>query len=101
MIWHMIDRAVRWHAGTIIPNKETDTLLEAMHTARTSIFGPMEEFYVDGESGLNNAEADRQLKRQGTITKTRAPKQHARMTERRGALLRHIILTTLGQMERE
>ena len=40
IIFHMLDRCTRWHAAMTIPNKEEDTLIQAMdtmaHYSRTS-----------------------------------------------------------------
>ena len=40
MVWHMIDRADRWHAGTQIESKDTTTLCDALDTTWCQIWGP-------------------------------------------------------------
>jgi len=48
----------------------------------------METFYVDGERGFNSDYAKAFFTRLGIKLETRAPNQHARFIERRGAILR-------------
>lgn len=54
LVWHMIDRADRWHAGVEITNKQADTLCEAMMTTWYQISGPYQPLVIDGEMGLNS-----------------------------------------------
>ena len=50
--FHMLDRCTRWHAATVIPNKEDETLIKAIDTMWTTIHGPPQELITDGESGI-------------------------------------------------
>ena len=52
IIFHMIDRCTRWHAATVLPNKEDDTLMKAIDTAWVTINGLPRELITDGESGI-------------------------------------------------
>lgn len=54
----------------------------------------MQQLISDGELGLTNP-AEARLRRLGITLKVRAPGQHARFVERRGAILR----TTMHCME--
>ena len=101
LIWHMIDRADRWHAAIVVENKETLTLVQAVMTAWYSIYGPFNTLVIDGELGINGKEGTDRLKSLGIGIHTRAPGQHARMIERRGAILRHAMHTSETQAERE
>ena len=101
MIWHMIDRADRWHAALVIESKDTNTLCDAIDTTWYQIWGPFKHLVIDGESGVNSNEGKAFLKRKGIQLDTRAVGQHARMIERRGAILRHAMHCIEEQLETE
>jgi hypothetical protein len=96
IIFHMIDRCTRWHQGSIIANREETTLLDNLDNW-IQLHGAMNHLYVDGEPGLNGDSAKAYYKRKGIIQHLRAPGQHARYIERRGALLRY----TMHVLEQE
>ena len=107
-IWHMIDRADRWHAAELLANsidevgfKTTERLCAAIQRCWLQTLGPFKYLIVDGESGLSSPLAKPFFDRQGITVRTRAPAQHARMIERRGAVLRHSMHTAEEQMARE
>lgn len=89
--FHIIDRAIRLADGCEVPNKLTETLLEAYTTSWVQRQGPAQTLYVDGEGGLNNDTAKAELVRLGTTLRTRAPGQHANHIEARNAVLRHTL----------
>ena len=91
MIWHMSDRADRWHAATPITGKDTATLCAAISRTWIQVFGPFRVLVVDGETGLKSAAAGEYFARHGITVRLRAPGQHAQMIERRGAILRHAL----------
>ena len=101
IVFHMIDRCTRWHAGLIIDNKEEATLLDALHVCWISIFGAMQKLYSDGESGMTSGNSKQHFIRQGIELKIRAPEQHARHIERYGAILRVCMHVTEEQCKRE
>ncbi|CAE7940212.1 unnamed protein product [Symbiodinium sp. KB8] len=78
-----------------------EELFEALQTAWIGIHGPMECLVSDGESGLWKEEIAGRLKRQGVTLKPRAPQQHARFIERRGAVLRVTMHVMQEQLDRE
>ena len=101
-IFHGVDRASRWHAAKIIEDKEDGTLLEAIMTTWVGIHGPMTQLIIDGESDIAHSEyCEKELKARGIDLKIRAPQQHARYIERRGALLRATLHSTEEQLKRE
>ena len=51
IVFHLIDRCARWHAAEVIPNKQEDTLVEALDSMWVGIHGPMAELILDGEWG--------------------------------------------------
>lgn len=65
------------------------------------VSGPFRIWVVDGERGLFTAEADDFFRTHGIIVRHRAPAQHARFVERRGALLRHAIYCLEEQLQGE
>ena len=102
IVCHFIDRASRWHAAKMVENKEDGTLVDALMTTWISVHGPMEELIVDGESGVVKSEVFAgELKARGIKLKPRAPQQHARYIERRGAILRHSMHVIEDQMKHE
>ena len=100
-VWHMIDRCDRFHATTEITDKSTETLCDAISRCWISLFGPFKYLIIDGESGLNKQEAKTFLAHHGAQLRTRAPGQHARILERRGAILRHSMHTGEEQLKKE
>ena len=48
-VWHMIDRADRWHAACEILSKEAPELQEAIDSTWLEIFGPFKVLIIDGE----------------------------------------------------
>ena len=101
IVLHLICRATRWHGGCVVQSKQGEELFEALQTAWIGIHGPMESLVSDGESGLWKEEIAGRLKRQGVILKPRAPQQHARFIERRGAVLRVTMHVMQEQLDRE
>jgi hypothetical protein len=63
--------------------------------------GPMQQLICDGELGLMSPSAQSRLRRLGIEPKLRAPGQHARFIERRGALLRLSMHCIEAQLTRE
>ena len=102
IIFHMLDRCTRWHAATLTPNKEDESLITAIDTIWTGIHGPPKELITDSESGIAlSHKTTEYLARQGTKLHPRGKDQHARYIERRGALLRDTIHRVEGQMREE
>jgi hypothetical protein len=101
MIWHMLDRVDRWHVACSIPDKKAATLCDAIMTSWVQVFGPFKILVIDGEGGIASKEAKEFLNTQGIQIRLRAPNQHARMVERRGAILRHALHCAEEQLEAE
>ena len=101
MVFHLICRASRWRAGRQVLSKAEQELLDALYGLWVGLHGPMENFHIDGESGLNSDRAKAQLKRDGITLRPRAPGQHARFVERYGALLRACMHLCEEQCKRE
>ena len=101
VIFHLICCGTRWHAATVVQTKQEQELLTALNRIWMSIHGPMQQLITDGESALTSDRVQAQLKRQGTLVKVRAPGQHARFIERRGAILRVTLHCLDSQLIRE
>ena len=102
IIFHMLDRCTRWHAGALVPDKNEETLTNAIHQCWVGLHGPMKELILDGESGIVVSElTNTYLRRQGIELRGRAKDQHARYVERRGALLRDTVHRIESQLEVE
>ena len=48
-IWHMIDKADRWHNGVEVKGKTSPELQDAISTTWLQIFGPFKYLIIDGE----------------------------------------------------
>ena len=101
IVCHAICRATRWHAATAVASKDGEVLQEALSTMWITIHGPMANLISDGEGGLWRSDVANRLKRQGIKMQLRAPQQHARYIERRGAVLRATLHVMHEQLERE
>ena len=102
VIFHLIDRCTRWHAASIVPNKEEETLQKAIDTTWVTIHGPPRELITDGETGIVMSNSTNEyLSRKGIKLHPRGKDQHARYIERRGALLRDTIHKVEGQLAEE
>ena len=101
-ICHFIDRASRWHLAVGVPGKTDKDRWEAMATTWLTHHGPMTELIVDGETGVTESHMFQgEMKARGIKLTVRAPQQHARYIERRGALLRHSMHVIEDQLKRE
>ena len=86
----------------MVPRKEDTDLIQALLTCWVQIHGPMQELIVDCEKGVVCSKAfNDELKARGIKIKPRAPQQHARYIERRGALLRQALHVIEGQHKHE
>ena len=101
MVWHMFDRAGRWHAGVQISSKSTESLCDAISECWLQVLGAFKRLVIDGESGLNSEGAKIFLKGNGIHLDMRAVGQHASIVERRGAILRHTMHCIEEQMAKE
>ena len=84
MVWHMLDRADRWHATSVLTSKTGPSLCKAIDLTWVTIFGAPQYLVIDGEKGLITEESEAYLKSRGITYRPRVPGQHARMIERRG-----------------
>jgi len=101
IIFHLICRCIRWHHTIQVYSKQATEMVRAIDSWIT-LYGPMKELIVDGERGITTAEETTSyLKRKGVKLVIRAPQQHARVIERRGALLRDSIHRTDEQLKIE
>ena len=97
----MVDRCTRWHAAEVIESKQDVVLMKAIDTW-VRLHGPMRELIMDCESGVAKSSTTQEyLKRHGIKFVPRAPSQHARVIERRGALLRDTIHRIDEQLKAE
>ena len=102
IIFHLVDRCTRWQASKHIPNKSTDTLIEAMEDCWVSTFGPMKQLIFDHETGLMKSDkAATWFGRKGIKFEPRAVGQHARYAERRGEILKQTLRRIDEQLTKE
>ena len=76
-------------------------MCDAVDTTWVAIFGPFKFLVIDGEKGIMSKDGVEYLRRKGITVRPRAPGQHARTVERRGAILRHAMHTAEEQLCRE
>jgi hypothetical protein len=87
VIFHMIDRTIRWHAVQVIKidglsadqlsgekgsYKDFDTLIDAINDMWIRVFGPMKYLVVDGESAISGWKTGDYLNRHGITMLARA-----------------------------
>ena len=70
LVWHMVDRADRFHNGEEIENKTPPVLMRAIHSVWIKIFGPPKYLIIDGEGGVIAADTAEDLKRAGDTVRT-------------------------------
>ena len=101
IIFNLVDRCTRWHHTKHVEGKTEGDCIGAVDSW-VSIFGPMKELVVDGETAITQGTAFKAYaNRKGIEIKERAPGQHARIVERRGALLRDALHRMDSQLEIE
>ena len=101
IIFHMIDRCIRWHATQEVTGRFMETLIEAIDKIWVSIHGPMREFIIDGEAALAQGWLPRQyFKEKGITVIIRPPGSHAKLLERRGAITRDTLHKVYIQLEK-
>ena len=101
VILHMIDRCTRWYAAVIILSKDSAAIIAAIHDTWVSIHGAMQELIVDGEKAIESWQADKYFENHIIKVIRRAPGQHARFIERRGALTRDALHKVESQLAEE
>ena len=101
VIFHLICCCTRWHSAIRVVSKNESELFDALHKSWLTAHGPMQQLICDGELGLMSPSAQSRLRRLGIEPKLRAPGQHARFIERRGALLRLSMHCIEAQLTRE
>ncbi len=89
--FHCIDRCIRLSGSAPSAGKESAHIIEAYTTAWIQHHGPFKILYCDGESGVHCPEGEAEIRRLGSTLRKRAPHQHARVVERRNAVLRHVM----------
>ena len=89
---HLVDRGVRWESTHVLSNRTTPELLEGIDACWVRIFGPMQVLIFDGETGLNDEEAEDYFRTKGIKKRTSAPGQHVRVADRRASLLKTILV---------
>ena len=103
IILNLVDRCTRWHASRVIESKDMSTLINAIDEMWCSHHGPMTELIIDGERALAIGwESGIYFHNKSIKVIIRAPGQHARIVERRQALLRdslHKIDTNLEKLK--
>lgn len=101
IIFHLICCCTRWHAAVHVNTRSEEELFSALHKCWITTHGPMQYLICDGELGIMGPAAQSRLKRLGIEPKIRAPGQHARFIERRGAMLRQSLHCLESQLMRE
>ena len=99
-ILHFVDRCTRRHAAVIVPDNTEDPIIKALHSHWILVHGLMRELIMDGEGGVAASfRAGSFLSRLGIKFIPRAPQQHARIVERRGASFRDVSHRIDAQLE--
>ena len=100
IIFHMLCRCTRWHAAKEIPKNDDETVIEAIYDIWVKVHGSPKLLVGDGGREWEvSLDTNLFFKRRGITVNIRAPRQHARYVERRGALLRHTLHLIDTQLE--
>ena len=76
MVWHMVDRADRFHNGEEIESKAPPVLMRAIHSVWIKIFGPPKYMIIDGEGGIVAADTAADLKRLSNTLVSSSDEEH-------------------------
>ena len=90
IVFHIIDRCIRFAACTEIPDKKMHTVLKAYITCWHQ-HEPAKVLYSDGEGALASDISKELLRSMGTELRIRAHGQHATTIEARHGILRHLL----------
>ena len=101
MVAHYVDRATRYHAGVVVPDKTEDTLWYAFRNTWLTQLGTPETVVTDGEAALVTARNRARFAAHNIQLSVRAPGQHAHYAERHGATLRHVVHVLVEQLKIE
>ena len=101
MISHCIDEAIRWSAGSILPDRHAHSLIKAITHEWIQHYDAPDLIIADGEKGLISEEVAQWLDRHNCQLKPKAPNEHAQMVERHHELLRRILLRVEAQLAEE
>jgi hypothetical protein len=101
IIFHMIDRTTRWYQGWLISDKEETTLMDRIDEW-CRLHGPMKEFIMDQETGIQaSATVLEFFNRRGIKYDPRAKGQQVPYIDRRGSLVRDTIHKIVAQLQVE
>ena len=100
-VFHMIDRCTRWYMSVLVPNREDETLINALDKW-VELHGPMTRLYMDQETAIQNSAVTTQyFTKKGIDYVPRAKGQQVPYIDRRGALMREIINKMVSQLKIE
>eukprot|EP00959_Pyramimonas_sp_CCMP1952_P042699 892829-Pyramimonas_sp.AAC.2 len=85
-VFYIIERSIRYGAGTEIPGKTMASILDAHHQCQMQV-GPAEALYSDGGGALNNDAAKAVLMARGIELGIRARAQRATTIPARSGIL--------------
>ena len=88
VVLHMIDVCLRFAVATIIANRTTEVVLEAITRFWFRVFGPPQRITSDHEGALDSDAGRTWATRWGTNLSFRPHRGHAQVVERHNALLR-------------
>ena len=98
---HMIDCATRLTQAQIIPNRETQTLLDGAYDQWFKFYGFPRTLETDQESGLLSIRAKEWCQNRNINLKERPKHGHAQLVERHHRVLRETYLKIMWQCEQE
>ena len=101
VIFHLICRCTRWHFARVCPNRETSSVITVI-AEWISIFGPMKELIIDGETCVRKSEEFPAFCSRWSITYIpRPPQSHVAIIDRRTALWKECWHKALSQLKKE
>jgi hypothetical protein len=101
IVLHVIDECLRFSAGQVVPDKQTETLLSALVSCWLRLYGPPGVIISDKEGSLFSEQCSIWAERWGTSMRYKARGSHAFIVERHNELLRQQIHGTQEQLNLE
>ncbi len=84
IVFHMLDRCIRWEAAQVIPDKSAPTLMKAIDTTWITIHGPPKELICDLETGIVGSDQTTEFLARKGISSIREEKTSTQPTQRDG-----------------
>ena len=102
IIFHIIDRCTRWYESQLVPDRQEETIMNALDQLWCKRYGPPKVLHMDQEAAVQIGRAFTDyFHRKGIDYRPRAKGQQVPYIDRRGALVREVINKIISQLKVE